>query len=81
MDWRAGVCQSVGNGTGRWLHYLSRDQAMDAAIQLHRYVCREAVSTDIVEGRLEGGRVAGFPEPERAIRGAHEALRELCGKS
>ena len=28
-------------------------------------------------GKTRGGRVGGFPEPERAIRGAPEALREL----
>ena len=31
-------------------------------------------------GKTRGGRVGGFPEPERAIRGAPEALRELRGK-
>ena len=37
---------------------------------------REAVCSDIA-----GGRVGGFPEPERAVWGAPEALRVLHGKS
>ena len=32
-------------------------------------------------GKTRGGRVGGFPEPEREVRGALEALRVLCGKS
>ena len=34
-------------------------------------------------GKTRGGRVGGFPEPERVIRGggAPKALRELRGKS
>ena len=32
-------------------------------------------------GKTRGGRVGGFPEPERAVRGAPEALRVLRGKS
>ena len=32
-------------------------------------------------GKTRGGRVGVFPEPERAIRGAPEALRELRVKS
>ena len=32
-------------------------------------------------GKTRGGRVGGFPEHERDIRGASEALRKLCGKS
>ena len=32
-------------------------------------------------GETRGGRVGGFPEPERAVRGAPEALRVLRGKS
>ena len=41
LEW-IGVPDSAGlleMGPGRWLHALSRDQAMDAAIQLHRDVC------------------------------------------
>ena len=31
-------------------------------------------------GKTKEGRVGGFPEPERAVRGAPEALRVLRGK-
>ena len=31
-------------------------------------------------GKTRGGRARGVSEPERAIRGAPEALRELRGK-
>ena len=34
---------------GRWLHSLSRDQAMDAAIQLHRDVCLMATNLDVLD--------------------------------
>ena len=36
-------------GPGRWLHSLSRDQAMDAAIQLHRDVCLTATNLDVLD--------------------------------
>ena len=36
-------------GPGRWLHSLSRDQAMDAVIQLHRDVCLMASHLDVLE--------------------------------
>ena len=32
-------------------------------------------------GTIREGRVGGFPEPEKAIRGAPEDLRELHRKS
>ena len=34
----------------------------------------------ILQGEDQRGRVGGFPEPERAVRGAPEALRVLRGK-
>ena len=36
-------------GPGRWLPLLSRDQAMDAAIQLHRDVCLKASNLDVLD--------------------------------
>ena len=36
-------------GPGRWLHSLSRDQAMDAAIQLHRGVCLMTTNLDVLD--------------------------------
>ena len=36
-------------GPGRWLHSLSRDQAMDAAIQLHRDVCLVTTNLDVLD--------------------------------
>ena len=41
LEW-IGVPEAAGlleMGPGRWLHSLTRDQAMDVAIQLHRDVC------------------------------------------
>ena len=34
-------------GPGMWLHSLSRDQAMDAALQLHKNVCLMTTNLDI----------------------------------
>ena len=36
-------------GPGMWLHSLSRDQAMDAAIQLHRDVCLMTTNLDVLD--------------------------------
>ena len=36
-------------GPGRWLYSLSRDQAMDAAIQLHRDVCLMTTNLDVLD--------------------------------
>ena len=49
MDWPAGVCQSVGNVIGMWLNSLSRDQSLDAALQLHKDVCLMTTNLDILE--------------------------------
>ena len=49
LEW-IGVPESAGlleMGPGRWLHALSRDQAMDAAMQLHRDVCLMATNLDV----------------------------------
>ena len=32
-----------------WLHSLSRDQAMDAALQLHKDVCLMTTNLDVLE--------------------------------
>ena len=48
LEW-VGVPESAGlleMGPGRWFNTLSRDQAMDAAIQLHRDVCLMATNLD-----------------------------------
>ena len=36
-------------GPGMWLHYLSRDQAMDAALQLHKDVCLMTTNLDVLD--------------------------------
>ena len=36
-------------GPGMWLHSLSRDQAMDAALQLHRDVCLMTTNLDVLD--------------------------------
>ena len=36
-------------GPGRWLHSLSRNQAMDVAIQLHRDICLMASNLDVLD--------------------------------
>ena len=36
-------------GPGRWLNSLSRDQSMDAAIQLHRDVCLTTTNLDVLD--------------------------------
>ena len=46
MDWRAGVLEM---GPGMWLHSLSRDQALDAALQLHRDVCLMTTNLDVLD--------------------------------
>ena len=51
LEW-SGVPESAGlleMGLGRWLHSLTRDQAMDAAIQLHRDVCLIATNLDVLD--------------------------------
>ena len=51
LEW-IGVPESAGlleMGPGRWLHSLTRDQAMDAAIQLHRDVCLMAMNLDVLD--------------------------------
>ena len=51
LEW-IGAPESAGlleMGPGRWLHSLSRDQAMDAAIQLHRDVCLMATNLDVLD--------------------------------
>ena len=49
VDWRAGVCQSSEDGPGMWLHSLSREQAIDAAHQLHRDVCLMTTNLDVLD--------------------------------
>ena len=51
LEW-IGVPESAGlleMGPGSWLHSLTRDQALDAAIQLHRDVCLMAINLDILD--------------------------------
>ena len=51
LEWK-GVPESTGlleMGPGRWLHSLSRDQAMDAAIQLHRDVSLMATNLYVLD--------------------------------
>ena len=51
LEW-IGVQEPAGlleMGPGRWLHSLSRNQAMDAAIQLHRDVCLMATNLDVLD--------------------------------
>ena len=51
LEW-IGVPESAGlleMGPGRWLHTLSWDQAMDAAIQLHRDVCLMTTNFDVLD--------------------------------
>ena len=36
-------------GPGMWLHSLSRDQAMDAALQLHKDVCLMTTNLDVLD--------------------------------
>ena len=51
LEW-IGVPESAGvldMGPGRWLHMLLRDQAMDAAIQLHRDVCLMATNLEVLD--------------------------------
>ena len=49
LEW-IGAPESAGlleMGPGRWLHSLSRDQAMDAVVQLHRDACLMATNLDV----------------------------------
>ena len=51
LEW-VGVPESAGlleMGRGRWLNALFRDQAMDAAIQLHRDVCLMTTNLDVLD--------------------------------
>ena len=51
LEW-IGIPESAGlleMGPGRWLNVLSRDKAMDAAIQLHRDVCLMTTNLDILD--------------------------------
>ena len=51
LEW-VGVPESAGllkMGPGRWLNALSRDQAMDAVIQLHRDVCMMTTNLDVMD--------------------------------
>ena len=51
LEW-IGVPESAGlleMGPGRWLHSLSREQAMDAVIQLHRDVCLMTTNLDVLD--------------------------------
>ena len=51
LEW-IGIPESAGlleMGPGRWLNALLRDQAMDAAIQLHRDVCLMATNLDVLD--------------------------------
>ena len=36
-------------GPGIWLHSLSRDQAMDATLQLHKDVCLMTTNLDVLD--------------------------------
>ena len=80
LEW-IGVPESAGlleMGPGRWLHSFSWDQAMDAAIQLHRDVCLMATNLDVLDqyARLLQGTASkilklgldsrGFPSAEVA---------------
>ena len=51
LEW-IGVPESASlleMGPGRWLHSLSRDQSMNAAIQLHRDVCLMTTNLDVLD--------------------------------
>ena len=51
LEW-IGVPESASlleMGPGMWLHYLSRDQAMDAALQLHRDVCLMTTDLEVLD--------------------------------
>ena len=51
LEW-IGIPESAGlleMGSGRWLNALSRDQAMDATVQLHRDVCLMATNLDVLD--------------------------------
>ena len=51
LEW-IGVPESASlleMGPGMWLHSLSRDQAMDAALQLHRDVCLMTTNLDVLD--------------------------------
>ena len=51
LEW-IGVPELAGlleMGPGRWLHSLTRDQAMDAAIQQHWDVCLMATNRDVMD--------------------------------
>ena len=51
LEW-IGVPESAGlleMGPGRWLNALLWDQAMDAAVQLHRDVCLMATNLDVLD--------------------------------
>ena len=49
VDCRPGSAGLLEMGPGRWLHTLSRDQAMDAAIQLHQDVCLMTTNLDVLD--------------------------------
>ena len=44
-----GSASMLEMGPGMWLHSLSRDQAMDAALQLHRDVCLITTNLDVLD--------------------------------
>ena len=51
LEW-IGVPESASlleMGSGMWLHSLSRDQAMDAALQLHKDVCLMTTNLDVLD--------------------------------
>ena len=72
LEW-IGVPESAGlleMGPGRWLHALSRDQAMDAAVQLHQDVCLMATNLDVLDQyalcRVRRRRSSEFPSADVA---------------
>ena len=51
LEW-IGVPESASlldMGPGKWLHSLSRDQAMDAALQLQKDVCLMTTNLDVLD--------------------------------
>ena len=83
------IVRLLDMGPGKWLHSLSRDQAMDAALQLHKDVCLMTTNLDVlnqyvlcVQGRaskiLELGLGSlGFPSEEVAAGAIGPQVRRV----
>ena len=56
-------------GPGRWLHSLSREQAIDAARQLHRDMCLMTTNLDILDQYVNGVWEPGTFLPQRWLLG------------